>query len=204
METAEHVLAFDGTAPLSDRPVLGVCLWPQHSGWPSTGGLHGLGRYSLCHPAAPEDGGSAQMVAWAPAVTCRVPKPAVCAWPRSCNKEPRLVGVRDGLSCCAENAARVTGCSSPRRFGTGGRLFCSAGCFSQACLISLHRVVGSQRVSRCLARIHHGCSQNSDQAGSPLVCFRQRFLMPGFGYGSWRKGAHEKCVSPWLRGMAIQ
>ena len=24
--------------------------------------------------------------------------------------------------------------------------------------------------------------------------------MPGLGYGSWHKGAHEKCVSAWLRG----
>lgn len=182
----------DGAAPLSDRPVLAVCLWPSIlAGCPEL-----VSSTGLCHPAAPGDGGSAQMEAWAPAVTCRVPKPAVCAWPQGCNKEPRLVGVRDGLSCCAENAAPVTGYGSPRPFGTGCRLFCSAGCFSQACLISLHRVVGSQRVSRCLARIHHGCSQNSDQAGSSLVCFRQRFLMPGFGYGSWRKGAHEKCVCP--------
>ena len=26
--------------------------------------------------------------------------------------------------------------------------------------------------------------------------------MPGLGYGSWRKGAHEKCVSAWLRGWS--
>ena len=24
--------------------------------------------------------------------------------------------------------------------------------------------------------------------------------MPGLGYGLWHKGAHEKCVSAWLRG----
>lgn len=165
----------------------------QHSGWLSRAG-------ELHRPLSPSSSRRRRLGPDGGMGTCShvpcIPKPAVCAWPQGCNKEPRLVGVRDGLSCCAENAAPVTGYGSPRPFGTGCRLFCSAGCFSQACLISLHRVVGSQRVSRCLARIHHGCSQNSDQAGSSLVCFRQRFLMPGFGYGSWRKGAHEKCVCP--------
>ena len=64
------------------------------------------------------------MKAWAPAVACHVPKPAVCAWPGSSNEESGPVGVRDGLSCCAENAACVTGCGPPRRFGTGCCLSC--------------------------------------------------------------------------------
>lgn len=107
--------------------------------------------------------------------------------------------MRDSLSCCAANAACVTGYSSPRHFGTERRLSCRIGCFSQSCLISPRRVVGGQRASRCFTHMHHGCSQNSDHAASALVCFMERLLMPGFGYGSRYKGAHEKYV-PMVEG----
>lgn len=140
------------------------------------------------------------MKAWAPIVTCRVSKPAVCSWPWSCNTEPRLVGVRDRLSRCAENAACVTGCGSPRRFGTGFRLSCSVGCRSQACLISPCRAVGTREP--VAASPASRCSQNVDQAGSSLVCCGERFLMLGFGDSSWHEGVHEQCVSLWLRGTA--
>ena len=83
-----------------------------------------LGRDHLSFPTAPAGRGSAQMKVWAPAVACRVPKPAVCAWPGSSSEESGPVGVRGGLSCCAENAACATGCGPPRRFGTGCCLSC--------------------------------------------------------------------------------
>ena len=185
----------DGAASLSDRPVLRACLGCLFR----AGEFHRLGRDRLSFPTAPEGRDSAQMKAWAPAVTYHVPKPAVCAWPGSSNKESRPVGVRDGLSCCAENAACVTGCSSPRHFGMGCCNCLVVLAASHRPVLSLHTELCEAREQGAASHIHHRGSQNSDQVGSSLVCFRERFLMPGLGYGSWRKGAHEKCVSAWLR-----
>lgn len=61
--------------------------------------------------------------------------------------------------------------------------------------------VGGWRASRVSLAAATGAHKILTDLGH-FWCFKERLLMPGFGYGLWCEAAHEKSMSPGLRGMA--